>query len=255
MIFQDPMTALNPVLTIGRQIGEMAPIHEGSTGRRRAARAVEMLGHGRHPPAGGAGRRRIPHEFSGGMRQRAMIAMAIACEPDLLIADEPTTALDVTVQAQVLEVLVGIKEEINSAIMLITHDLGVVAGADRVMVMYAGQRSSRHSRRDLLRASIRTRWACWLAAPARRRGARLDADPRPAAVAGGTCRPGARSTRGARSPACRRPAPPRIRDARRSTAPVIGPACHFAEELADVERPMSQSAPSALPEAGGGQCP
>jgi oligopeptide/dipeptide ABC transporter ATP-binding protein len=139
MIFQDPLTALNPVHTIGRQIGEMARIHEGMGKKDSFERAVEMLDLVGIPEA----RKRAkmyPHEFSGGMRQRAMIAMAITCKPDLLIADEPTTALDVTVQAQVLEVLVDIKDEIDSAIILITHDLGVVAGlSDRVMVMYAGR--------------------------------------------------------------------------------------------------------------------
>jgi oligopeptide transport system ATP-binding protein len=139
MVFQDPLTALNPVHTVGRQVGEMARIHEGVSRKRAFERAVEMLDLVGIPEA----RKRAamyPHEFSGGMRQRAMIAMAITCQPDLLIADEPTTALDVTVQAQVLEVLVNIKDEIDSAILLITHDLGVVAGlSDRVMVMYAGR--------------------------------------------------------------------------------------------------------------------
>jgi len=139
MIFQDPLTALNPVHTVGKQIGEMVRIHEGAGKKQALDRAAELLDLVGIPEP----RKRAamhPHEFSGGMRQRAMIAMAIACNPDLLIADEPTTALDVTVQAQVLEVLVEIKDEIDSAIILITHDLGVVAGiAHRIMVMYAGR--------------------------------------------------------------------------------------------------------------------
>jgi oligopeptide/dipeptide ABC transporter ATP-binding protein len=143
MIFQDPLTALNPVLTVGRQVGEMVRVHEGLNKKQARAKAVEMLGLVGIPQP----ERRVdmhPHEFSGGMRQRAVIAMAISCNPDLLIADEPTTALNVTVQAQVLEVLIDIKDKIDSAIMLITHDLGVVAGvADDVMVMYAGRQVER----------------------------------------------------------------------------------------------------------------
>jgi oligopeptide/dipeptide ABC transporter ATP-binding protein len=139
MIFQDPLTAFNPVHTIGRQVGEMVRIHQGMGKKQARAHAIEMLGLVGIPQPD----KRVdmyPHEFSGGMRQRAMIAMAIACRPALLIADEPTTALDVTVQAQVLEVLVAIKDEIDSAILLITHDLGVVAGiANKVLVMYAGR--------------------------------------------------------------------------------------------------------------------
>lgn len=139
MIFQDPLTSLNPVLTIGRQISEMVEVHQSM--HRRAARqhAIEMLDLVGIPEP----HRRVdmyPHEFSGGMSQRAMIAMAIACRPQLLIADEPTTALDVTVQAQVLDVLMTIKRELDSAIVLITHDLAVVAGiATEVLVMYAGR--------------------------------------------------------------------------------------------------------------------
>jgi oligopeptide transport system ATP-binding protein len=141
MVFQDPLTSLNPVHPVGRQVGEMARIHEGLNKKQAMQRAIEMLDLvGIPEPAKRA--RMYPHEFSGGMRQRAMIAMAVTCNPDLLIADEPTTALDVTVQAQVLEALVAIKDEIESAIMLITHDLGVVAGlSDRVMVMYAGRQA------------------------------------------------------------------------------------------------------------------
>ena len=145
MIFQDPLTALNPVHSIGRQIGEVMRIHRGMSKKQARAHAIEMLELVGIPQAA----TRVdmhPHEFSGGMRQRAVIAMAIACKPDLLIADEPTTALDVTIQAQVLDVLNDIKEEIDSAILLITHDLGVVAGmADEVLVMYAGSEVERGS--------------------------------------------------------------------------------------------------------------
>jgi oligopeptide/dipeptide ABC transporter ATP-binding protein len=139
MIFQDPLSALNPVQKIGSQIVEMVQAHN-STGKREAhAKAVELLGLvGIPQPRARADQ--YPHEFSGGMRQRVMIAMAIANDPQVLIADEPTTALDVTVQAQILEVIQRIQKELNTAVVLITHDLGVVARVtDRVQVMYAGR--------------------------------------------------------------------------------------------------------------------
>lgn len=140
MIFQDPMTSLNPVLSVGYQITEALVVHNpGMRGKTARSRAVQLLDMVRVPHA----ESRIdqyPHEYSGGMRQRAMIAMAIANQPTLLIADEPTTALDVTIQAQVLDVLEAAKRETNAATILITHDLGLIAEmADRVVVMYAGR--------------------------------------------------------------------------------------------------------------------
>ena len=138
MIFQDPMTSLNPVLTIGRQITESLRMHMGLNQEKADLQAVEMLERvGIPDPA-----KRLkdyPHQFSGGMRQRVMIAMALACAPSLLIADEPTTALDVTIQAQIVELVIHLREQFHMAVIWITHDLGVVAGmADRVIVMYAG---------------------------------------------------------------------------------------------------------------------
>jgi oligopeptide transport system ATP-binding protein len=138
MIFQDPMTSLNPVLTIGRQITEALQLHlamDKQAARRRAIELLQMVG---IPSA----ERRIddyPHQFSGGMRQRAMIAMALSCNPQLLIADEPTTALDVTIQAQIIDLVRRLRDEIGMAMIWITHDLGVIAGlADTIQVMYAG---------------------------------------------------------------------------------------------------------------------
>jgi oligopeptide/dipeptide ABC transporter ATP-binding protein len=138
IIFQDPMTSLNPVLTIGRQIREALKVHFGMNKKEAEARAAELVDRVGIPSAR-ARLKDYPHQFSGGMRQRAMIAMALACEPKLLIADEPTTALDVTIQAQILNLLRELVAEENAALILITHDLGVVAGmCERVNVMYAG---------------------------------------------------------------------------------------------------------------------
>jgi len=140
MIFQEPMTSLNPVLTVGRQIGETLRLHQGLSAHQAEEKAIGMLELVGIPEA----RRRVreyPHQLSGGMRQRVMIAIALACNPKLLIADEPTTALDVTIQAQILDLMRDLKHRVGAAIVLITHDLGVVAEvAERVIVMYAGRK-------------------------------------------------------------------------------------------------------------------
>jgi peptide/nickel transport system ATP-binding protein/oligopeptide transport system ATP-binding protein len=139
MIFQEPMTSLNPVYTIGNQIAEMFSLHEKLSSKESWQRAIDMLKRVQIP----APEKRVheyPHQLSGGMRQRAMIAMALACNPEILIADEPTTALDVTIQAQILELMIQLKQEYDTAVMMITHDLGVIAEiAQRVIVMYAGK--------------------------------------------------------------------------------------------------------------------
>jgi len=149
MIFQEPMTSLNPVLTVGRQIGETLRLHQKLSANEATERAVEMLTLVGIPEP----RRRVteyPHQLSGGMRQRVMIAIALACSPKLLIADEPTTALDVTIQAQILDLMRDLKARVGAAIMLITHDLGVVAEvADQVVVMYAGRKVEEASVGDL----------------------------------------------------------------------------------------------------------
>ena len=149
MIFQDPMTSLNPVYKVGDQIIEAITTHEDVSKSGAKRRAVELLRQVGIPNAN----TRVddyPHQFSGGMRQRAMIAMALSCNPDILIADEPTTALDVTIQAQILELIDRLKDDFDSAVILITHDLGVVADvADEVVVMYAGRVVERAAKRDV----------------------------------------------------------------------------------------------------------
>ena len=140
MIFQEPMTSLNPVFTIGWQVGEALRLHQGMSRKQAHARAIEMLDLVQIPePARRADE--FPHQLSGGMRQRAMIAMALACNPKVLIADEPTTALDVTIQAQILELIAELQKELGTAVVMITHDLGVIAEVtERVVVMYAGRK-------------------------------------------------------------------------------------------------------------------
>ncbi|MEU1279926.1 ABC transporter ATP-binding protein [Streptomyces sp. NPDC005805] len=139
MIFQDALSSLNPVLSVGYQLGEMFRVHQGLSKKQAKAKAIELMDRVKIPAAA-ARVNDYPHQFSGGMRQRIMIAMALALEPDLIIADEPTTALDVTVQAQVMDLLAELQREYNMGLILITHDLGVVADvADKIAVMYAGR--------------------------------------------------------------------------------------------------------------------
>jgi peptide/nickel transport system ATP-binding protein len=149
MIFQDPMTSLNPVYRVGWQIAEQIRAHESVSKQAARARAIELLAAVGIPQAD----QRVdayPHQFSGGMRQRVMIAMAVSCNPDILIADEPTTALDVTIQAQILNLIRKLREDFGTAVVLITHDMGVVADmADRIAVMYAGRVIEQGTRRDI----------------------------------------------------------------------------------------------------------
>ena len=152
MVFQEPMTALNPVMTIGWQIVETLKLHQSLTGREAQERAREMLDLVGIPEPE-ARLTEYPHQLSGGMRQRVMIAMALACEPKLLIADEPTTALDVTIQAQILDLMKSLRDRIGASIIIVTHDLGVVAEvADRVVVMYAGHKVEEADVKALFRA-------------------------------------------------------------------------------------------------------
>jgi oligopeptide/dipeptide ABC transporter ATP-binding protein len=149
MIFQEPMTSLNPLLTVGRQISEAIALHRGLSRRDAGDQAVEMLRRVHIPEP----ERRVhayPHQLSGGMRQRVMIAMAVSCDPKVLIADEPTTALDVTIQAQILDLMRELQDRLGTAIILITHDMGVVAeNADRVVVMYAGRKVEEANAKEL----------------------------------------------------------------------------------------------------------
>jgi peptide/nickel transport system ATP-binding protein len=173
MVFQEPMTSLNPVFTIGNQIGEAVRLHQRLDRAATRARVIEALRKVEIPePERRA--KSYPHELSGGMRQRAMIAMALACEPSLLVADEPTTALDVTIQAQILDLLRGLRDSLGMAMILITHDLGIVAEqADEVVVMYAGRVVERGSAVDVFERPLHPYTVALMEAGAQRHGERL----------------------------------------------------------------------------------
>ncbi|MGP4028960.1 ABC transporter ATP-binding protein [Actinomadura sp. 3N407] len=229
MIFQDALTALNPVFTVGDQLREMYRVRRGLGRREARDRAVELMDRVRIPSAA----RRLgdyPHQFSGGMRQRIMIAMALALEPDVLIADEPTTALDVTVQAQVMRLLAGLQDELNMGMVLITHDLGVVAGvADRIVVMYAGSVAEQAPARGLYARPAHPYTRGLLASVPRldRCGGPLvpikGAPPDPAALPPG-CPFRPRCPRA--EAICSAERPPLV-----TVAPGHAAACHFAEEV------------------------
>ena len=191
MVFQEPMTSLNPVLTIGRQLTEALELHlkmDRQPARKRAVELLEMVG----IPAAANRLNDYPHQFSGGMRQRVMIAMALSCNPKLLLADEPTTALDVTIQAQILEIMARLSRELGTAVIIITHNLGVVARyADRVNVMYAGKIVETASAQGAVREP---------AAPVHDRPAEVGAAPRPGAEG-----PARSRSRACRRTSCNRP--------------------------------------------------
>jgi oligopeptide transport system ATP-binding protein len=230
MIFQDALTALNPVFTVGDQISEMFQVHRGMRGKAARAETVELMERVRIPSA----RTRLgdyPHQFSGGMRQRIMIAMALALEPDVLIADEPTTALDVTVQAQIMRLLKELQDELRMGLVLITHDLGVVAGvADRIVVMYAGSVVEEAPVRDLYRRPAHPYTVGLLASVPRldRRGEPLvpikGAPPDASALPPG-CAFAPRCPRAEEICVRERPALSPVGDGTHSSA------CHFAEEV------------------------
>ncbi|MBC6460088.1 ABC transporter ATP-binding protein [Actinomadura sp. HBU206391] len=229
MIFQDALSALNPVFTVGDQISEMFQVHRGMRGKAARAEAVELMERVRIPSA----RTRLrdyPHQFSGGMRQRIMIAMALALEPDVLIADEPTTALDVTVQSQIMRLLKELQEELRMGLVLITHDLGVVAGvADRIVVMYAGSVMEESPVRELYRRPAHPYTVGLLASVPRldRRGEPLvpikGAPPDASALPPG-CPFAPRCPRAEEICTRERPALSRVGDGHSA-------ACHFAEEV------------------------
>ena len=231
MVFQEPMSSLNPVMAIGAQIAEAIGLHQKVSRREAETRALAMLSRV-GIPAPVRRMREYPHQLSGGMRQRVMIAIALACDPELLIADEPTTALDVTVQAQILELTRSLKDRLGSAVILITHDLGVVAQlADRVLVMYAGQVVEEGTTREIF-ADPRHPYTRGLLAAVPRLGSSRDPERRRL-----TEIPGAVPARGEAVPACAVAPPCRLAaPVCRQVAPVLArrssghlSACHFSD--------------------------
>ncbi|MCA3264006.1 MAG: ABC transporter ATP-binding protein [Telmatospirillum sp.] len=226
MIFQDPMSSLNPVLTVGRQLTEVMETHLGLDARQARTQAIELMKLVGIPSP----ERRLdeyPHRFSGGMRQRVMIAMAVACRPKLLIADEPTTALDVTIQAQILEIIRNLQRELGMAVIMITHDLGVVAGmADRICVMYGGRVVEAGSARDVFAAPRMPYTAGLLGSvprldrPSERRLVPITGTPPDSVGAATSCRFAPRC--GLATDLCRSSVP-----ALRTVAPDHLSACHF----------------------------
>jgi oligopeptide/dipeptide ABC transporter ATP-binding protein len=232
MVFQDALAALNPVMSVGAQIGELFRVHLGLSRAEARARSIELMERVRIPDAA-ARVGDYPHQFSGGMRQRIMIAMALALEPAVLIADEPTTALDVTVQAKIMRLLRDLQDELGMGLVLITHDLGVVAdAADRIIVMYAGRAVEESPAASLYAAPAHPYTDGLLASVPRldqRRGSPLDPIP------GSPPSPGAVPVGCAFHPRC-----PRAAEVCRTSAPELRrvgthrSACHFAEEVAGV---------------------